>query len=337
MSRILFCFLFPIATVISACNSSSGNISSDTGNDISEKAEVFLFDVINDTGNISDNFSDYFTADISDENSDYSDYRDIISDINDIQDLSDVSEDASDIPALTPEIIGFENGEFPKKGSVIFYNNWASEGKDSIEMISPDMSYKAVRLFANRVWSFGVNKDGSLLVFSTADPYQLERYGLNINDAVQNSWLITGNSLPVQISFGPLNDECHNFITDDELMMCRRANFRPDPEYYVLNDPYRILIYNLSIHKEEFLTPLDTRYNDYSGNVRSDGIILFNRNIIADRTIDIMSLNPSSGEINLLLEDANGPVLSQDGNEILFKKKGQNKIFLSNAFNLNGA
>lgn len=256
----------------------------------------------------------------------------------DFFDAFDIDLDISDVPSLTPELIGFESPKMPKKGSIIFYNNWSMiGGKDSIEAISPDGSYREVLIYVNRVWSFGVGKNGNLLVFSTNDPYQLERYGLNINDAIQNTWLFDWKSPPIQISFGPVNDECHTFISDEQLMMCRRANFRPDPQYYVVSDPYRILIYNLKSGQEDFITPFDVRYNDYYGAIRSDGVILFNRNIIANRTIDIMSLEPKTKEINLILKDANSPVLSPDGNEVLFKKKGQNKIFLSSAFDLNNA
>jgi hypothetical protein len=265
---------------------------------------------------------------------------DIISDtgIEDAVDsgYTDISADAGDVPELTYETIGFEDGELPRKGSFIFYNNWDNYGvKDTIEMISPDGSYKGIRMYAKRVWSFGIGLNGSTIAFSTNDPYQQERYGLNIYDAIQNTWLLKNGELPVQISFGPVNDECHNFLSDNKtLLMCRRANFRPDPQYMAISDPYRILVYDLIEAKEEYLTPLDSRYNDYAADVRYDGIILFNRNTISARTIDIMTLNRATGDIGLLLKDANTPVFSRDGKKVLFRKKGSNKLFMADADSL---
>lgn len=301
---------------------------------------------------INDVLTTDILPDIFDVNSqDNLDYKDIFSDeseldsafevdgvLDDIEDIEDIKEDTGVVPELTPELIGFENKELPQKGSMIFYNNWSmGDGKDSVEMMSPDGSYKAIRLYANRVWSFGVNKTGNIVVFSTNDPFQSERYGINVYDAIENTWLLKDNEPLKQITYGAINDECHTFINDEILMMCRRANFRPDPNYMVIFDPYRILFHNLNNHNEVFLTPLDARYNDYSGSIRDDGVILFNRNIIADRTIDIMSINPLSGEINLILEDASNPVVSNDGTQVLFKKRGQNKIFLSSSYDLTNA
>ncbi len=248
--------------------------------------------------------------------------------------LVDIVEDTGIIPDLTPELVGYESKDLPVSGSYIFFNNWSmTDTRDSIEMISPDGSYRGIRMYAYRVWSFGINQNGNIIVFSTNDPFQYERYGLNIYDAIQNSWLIKGASIPVQISFGPVNDECHNFISDDSLMMCRRANFRPDPQYMAVSDPYRILIHSLTDHQEKFITPLDTKYNDYYGNMRPDGLVIFNRNIIAERKIDIMLLDPANEDISLFFENANSPVLSPDGSEMLFRKKGENKIYLSSSYN----
>ncbi len=342
MFRIYLSLISSLLIFLFACSGTTVN-NSDAGYDVSVSDDalyadnsVVVSDINSDEIYTDSGYTD--TAGLPDGGAELTDSSFDMEDILNIQDISDVLSDTDGSEELTPEQIGFENAELPQKGSVIFYNNWATGNKkDSVEMISPDGTYRAVRMYANRVWSFGVSQTGNLLVFSTNDPYQEEHYGLTINDAIQNTWLLGDSLLPVQISFGPVNDECHNFISDELLMMCRRANFRPDPEYYVLSDPYRILTHNLLSHEEIYLTPLDQKYNDYYGAVRDDGIILFNRNIVADRTIDIMSLDISDGKISLLLEDANGPVLSPDGKEILFKKKGQNKIFLSSSYDLNGA
>lgn len=256
-----------------------------------------------------------------------------------IDDIADITADTQISYSLTPELIGFEDGIYPSAGSLIFYNNWSmGEEKDSIEMISPNGDYKAVRVYANRIWSFGVSSDGRVIAFSSADPYQEERYGIGVYDAIQYTWLLKENEPPLQITFGPINDECHNFIRNDSaLMICRRANFRPDDQYMVVSDPYRILIHDLDDHSETYLTPLDFRYNDYYGSLRYDGNILFNRNTIADRTIDIMILNTNSGEIDLLQKDSSGPVVSVDGKSLLFKRRGSNRLFLADVDNISAA
>lgn len=331
-------FLMVANILFTSCSS---NLRGDNMSDILVVDDISyaeISDLLIDIQDIGYDLEDNVEYDILTSDSVISDTQDIADFALDVYEFPDGGGDTYIIPELTPEIIGFESGDLPQNGSLIFYNNWALSGeKDSIEMLNPDSDYKAVRMYAIRVWSFDVSKNGRLIVFSTNDPYQLERYGLTVYDAVENSWLVDERSKPVQISFGPVNDECHNFISDENLMMCRRANFRPDPQYMAVSDPYRILLLNLSNLEEEYLTPLDERYNDYYGSIRSDGILIFNRNIIADRTIDIMTLDLLNNTFGLLLEDASGPVLSADGNEVLFKKKGQNKIFLSDSKDLSKA
>ncbi len=330
-----------IGIILSGCSNSDSR-NSDAGSFPDTYKDTYNIPMLDVSPDIMDEIDNDLSGAVTDIEM-VEDDMDVDSSFN----ISDVSVDTGDSdmigdvnipPELTGELIGFENVSVPQKGSIIFYNNWAmGDGKDSIEMISPDGSYKAVRLYAIRIWSFGVNRSGNIVVFSTNDPFQYERYGINVYDAIENTWLLKDNQPVVQITFGAINDECHTFVTDELLMMCRRANFRPDQQYMVVSDPYRILYHHLNNNKEEYLTPLDIRYNDYSGSIRGDGIILFNRNIIADRTIDIMTLDIKSGEVNLLLEDANSPVVSNDGEEVLFKKRGQNRLFLASAYNLNDA
>ncbi len=327
--------------LISGCEDKSESRDIFSQSDV-DLRDVVIFDIHNE---------DISYMDISDTDGLYIKDAEYVAEIEDTYfsdidikdaDREDILDAILDIDAnyeLTFESIGFEDGIYPPESSIIFFNSWSLEsGKDTVEMISPDGSYKAVRFSANRVWSFGVSSDGRTIAFSSADPYQFERYGINVYDAIQYTWLLKEGEKPIQITNGPINDECHNFINNNsELMMCRRANFKPDDKYMVVYDPYRILIHSLIDHSEKFLTPLDYKYNDYYGAVRYDGNILFNRNIIADRTIDIMYLEIGNSAIRLVLEDASNPVISEDGESLLFKKKGSNKIYISDVDNISQA
>ncbi|MBI5527646.1 MAG: hypothetical protein HY897_15040 [Deltaproteobacteria bacterium] len=242
-------------------------------------------------------------------------------------------------PLLTPEQIGFEEVSPPMAGSVIYFATWAQGAgdKDSVEMMRADKSETAVRFRANRVWSFGVARDGATIAFSSADPFQEQNFGTTIGDAIQFTWVLRPGEAPFQLTNGNVNDECHSFMPGDAaLLICRRANFwqrtvGQDTEFG--NDPYRIVTVDISSREAAYLTPLRPGFDDIGPALRDDGSILFWRQEFRNNKPyqSLMEMNGDGTGISYLLANSTAPVTSPDGAQVLFRSGGWRKLALAHS------
>jgi hypothetical protein len=224
-------------------------------------------------------------------------------------------------PWLAPDDIDFTEVDEPQVGSWIYYGVWGPP--DSLEMINPDGTSSATRFTVNRLWSFGVAHDGVTIAFSSVDPSQEEHWCVTIGDAIQYTWLFAPGEPPEQITSGPHNDECHLFSSgDDQLYLCRRDNFwqeLTDDGLEFGNDPYRVLVHEISSADETWLTPLDEAISDIGPALRADGTILFWRQVSPSFDQSLMSMDADGTDIQELVADGTNPVTSPDGLQVLYR------------------
>ena len=234
---------------------------------------------------------------------------------------TDTDTDA-DPPWLEPSDISFEEVDPPMEGSFIYYGVWGSP--DSLEMISPDGLARGTRFTVNRLWSFGAASDGVTVAFSSVDPYQEENWGLTIGDAIQYTWLLDDGADPVQITSGSINDECHAFSPDGELLyLCRRANFFQEMEGDDLvfgSDPYRILVHELAGGGEEWLTPFVEGVSDIGPALLGDEILFWRQEPDGGSFAQsLMRMGSDGADVEYVLEGATAPVVSPDGESVAYR------------------
>ena len=114
------------------------------------------------------------------------------------------------VPKPVADDIQFKTVNPMPQGEQLLFNDW-NPMPNTVSSIKPDGTGELELFEAFRVWSLGVSHDASKIAFACADPMQLEHYGLNLGDAIQNTWLydVASQSASV-LSWGNVNDECHS-------------------------------------------------------------------------------------------------------------------------------
>lgn len=227
----------------------------------------------------------------------------------------------------TADDIEFEALHAVPSGEQILFNNWALP--DSISATTPDGLTTTEIFRAYRVWSMGVANGGTELAFACGDPNQVEHYGIEVGDAIQHTWLYDFATQTVTLlADGTINDECHTFTADDSaLYVCRRYDFRCDPEWYSVNENYRIGRIELGTKAFEFVTdPTASEMDLYPQPDAAESSMLFTRVTIegSSQSRAIMQMALPTGTPTSVRADANGPVLSPDGLRYLYVDYDQN-------------
>jgi WD40 repeat protein len=216
----------------------------------------------------------------------------------------------------TPEEIDFEAVNPLPSGAQILFNTWAQP--DSVYSLSVDGSTATEIFRAYRVWSLGASHAGDKLAFACGDPLQLEHYGIATLDAIQHTWLYdVATESATLLADGTINDECHQFSADDTaLYVCRRYDWKCDPEWYTVNKGYRIGRIDLATQDFTFITELGASLLDLHPQPNADETsMLFTRVTIdgGDQSRAIMQKDLPSGTPSALRDNANAPTLSPDG------------------------
>jgi hypothetical protein len=129
--------------------------------------------------------------------------------------------------------IGFVAGEPLSSGEWLVLTQWdLPDAIIAVPTSAPDAD-PLVLFTADRIWSSGVARDGSELFFSSNDPHQAEHFGLEIGDAIQNTFRFAGGAVsfvPASGTWENVNDEC--FADDgDHVLVCRRYDFVDEPAF----------------------------------------------------------------------------------------------------------
>src|SRR6185369_14945365 len=120
----------------------------------------------------------------------------------------------TDIP-LTPGDIQFAALNPLPAGEQILFNDW-NPSPNVLKSMTPDGATTTDVFAAYRVWSMGVSHAAGSIAFSCGDPQQEEHYGVNIGDAIQNTWVYDVAAQTAKlVAPGNVNDECHTFSADD--------------------------------------------------------------------------------------------------------------------------
>ncbi len=308
---------------ITACGGSSSNDDAVTDTDVA--AEVPADAVEEAVADVPGDLPGELPADLPHEAA--SDAADLPADFP--VDVAQETTDAIDYdyrpPLLTPAQIGYRSVTGPWLGSVIYFNTWSMDGvkPDDIRMVTPDGAARAIRLQADRVWTFGVAPDGRI-AFASADPLKATNYPdlEYLGDAIQYTFLVRPGEDPVQVSNGRVNDECHAFLPDGRtLVMCRRGHLRRVGDDY-LNDPYRVVKVDLDSGDETFLSPLVDLQHDLNPNWRQDGRLVFMRQWADTLDTALYTMDVDGGVPAMLLEGAFRPSISEDGKVMWFRKSG---------------
>jgi hypothetical protein len=243
---------------------------------------------------------------------------------------TDPAPEAVVLPDETLADVGFEEVTPAWTGSVVYINSWIGDGtgavKDTIEMIRPDGSARAVRMRANRVWAFGVAHDGKTLAFASADPFQAQRFPdlAGLSDAIQHTWLWKPAGDPVLISRGRTNDECHVFLPGDgTLLTCRRDGFAGSGQDFT-TPLYRVASTDLATDVATWLTPESADTMALQAWPRADGSILFEQVVGQSPSLAQIAADAT---ISTVLAGGSEPVVSYDGTRVLFQKAGGPRLW----------
>jgi hypothetical protein len=224
--------------------------------------------------------------------------------------------DAGPLPDPTPMDIGFEAVSPLGTGDWLLFNDWDAQ-PNTLSAMKPDGSGTTVLFKVNRVWSFGVSHDAKTIAFSCADPFQEQRYGITIGDAIQHTWLYEAFGLsaktPTLLASGNINDECHSFGPGDtELWVCRRYDFDAQGAY----KGWRIARIDLATKAPTWVTPEEKPFA-LSPQITPGGAqMLWTKLVItppSTQTYSIEKMALPSGTPQTLKATAGRAALSPDG------------------------
>jgi hypothetical protein len=222
------------------------------------------------------------------------------------------------VPEPTPSDIQFSATNPLPSGEQLLFTDW-NASPNKLSSIQPDGTGELEIFRAYRLWALGASHDTNTIAFACGDPLQLEHYGLNLGDAIQNTWLYDSNDQSAKIlSYGNINDECHTFSsTDQSVYVCRRYDFQPDNS----NHTYRLGRISLGDGSFEFLGPdLPAELQLHPQPVADESSLFYTiievQNGAQKRRIVTKSL--PDGTPSLVKSDATSGVLSPDGTSIVF-------------------
>lgn len=222
------------------------------------------------------------------------------------------------VPEPTPSDIQFSSTNPLPSGEQLLFTDW-NANPNRLSSIKPDGTGELEIFRAYRLWALGVSHDTNAIAFACGDPLQLEHYGLNLGDAIQNTWLYDSNDQTAKIlSFGNINDECHTFSsTDQNVYVCRRYDFQPDNS----NHTYRLGRISLGDGSFEFLGPdLPAELQLHPQPIADETSLFYTiievQNGSQKRKIAKKTLPDGTPET--VKQDASSGVLSPDGTQLVF-------------------
>lgn len=226
------------------------------------------------------------------------------------------------IPHPTPDEIEFAAVNPLPRGEQLLFNDWNAT-PNAVFSMKPDGTGVTEIFRGYRVWAMGVSHAVDKLAFSCGDPKQKERYGLEIGDAIQHTWMFDVATQKISaLSKGNLNDECHAFSPDDKtLFVCRRYDFAFDGET-VTNKGWRIVGIDLASGTPTFLSPDVVREFHLGPQPTPDGKELWysiTKLEPPSQEFRIVKTNlPAGGASTEVRADAARPVLSPDGKRYVY-------------------
>lgn len=222
------------------------------------------------------------------------------------------------VPEPTSSDIQFSSTNPLPSGEQLLFTDW-NASPNKLSSIKPDGTGELEIFRAYRLWALGASHDTNAIAFACGDPLQLEHYGLNLGDAIQNTWLYDSNNQTAKIlSYGNINDECHTFSsTDQSIYVCRRYDFQPDNS----NHTYRLGRISLGDGSFEFFGPdLPAELQLHPQPVADESALFYTiievQNGSQKRRIAKKSLPDGTPE--LVKQDASSAVLSPDGTKLVF-------------------
>ncbi len=231
-------------------------------------------------------------------------------------------EDTATIPHTTPDEISYAAVNPLPSGEQLIFNDWNAT-PNAVFSMKPDGSAVVEVFRGYRVWAMGVSHAVDKIAFSCGDPKQKERYGLEIGDAIQHTWLYdVATQKLAPVSRGNLNDECHQFSPDDKtLFVCRRYDFAFDGEN-VTNKGWRIVSIDLASTTPTFLSPDVPREFHLGPQPTPDGKELWYSITKLEPPTQkfriVKTPLPAGGPSAEVRADAARPVLSPDGKRYIF-------------------
>lgn len=247
---------------------------------------------------------------------------------------SDAGSDApatdGNVPKPEPADISFQSVNAIPQGEQLLFNDWSPQ-PNSVSSIKPDGTGETKIFEAYRVWSMGVASDVSKIAFACGDPLQKEHYGLDIGDAIQNTWLYdVGQQSAAVLAWGNINDECHTWSPkNDSLYLCRRRDFSG-----TTNKTYRIGRLGLDASTTwlglgEDSTP--TTMELHPQPTADESTLYYTLIQIAGgkQSRSIMKKALPSGTPETLRTNASAGVLSPDGTRLLFADTSQKSALFS--------
>lgn len=226
----------------------------------------------------------------------------------------------------TPASILFAPIAAVPAGEQILFNDWSVP--DRVLSMAPDGS-SAVEIFtAYRIWSMAVSRAGDALAFACGDPEQEQHYGINLGDAIQNTWRYDFDTQSAElVGCGAVNDECLHYGPDDDwLYTCRRYDFVQDGGSWT-NRGYHVGAFDLGAGAFSWrLQSDDPGYLFLNPQVTPDGCELWFSEVVWEgssqsRSIQKMALPGGSPE--LVRADAHRPRLSPDGMRYAYADSAQ--------------
>lgn len=244
---------------------------------------------------------------------------------------SETSTDAG-IPHTTPEEIAFQAIAPLPAGEQLLINDW-NASPNAVFSIKPDGTGATEIFRGYRVWAMGVSHAADKIAFSCGDPKQAERYGLEIGDAIQHTWVYdVATQKLAPLSKGNLNDECHSFSPDDKtLYVCRRYDFAFDGTN-VTNKGWRIVGIDLASGASTFLSPDVAREYHLGPQPTPDGKELWYSITKVEPPTQkfriVKTSLPAGGAATEIRADASRPVLSPDGKKYVFSDPTQKSALM---------
>jgi hypothetical protein len=234
----------------------------------------------------------------------------------------DTAPEDSGVAHPTPDEISFKAVNPLPAGEQLLFNDW-NASPNGVFSMKPDGS-SVVEIFRGyRVWAMGVSHAADKIAFSCGDPKQKERYGLEIGDAIQHTWMYDVATQKITpVSRGNLNDECHAFSPDDKtLFVCRRYDFAFDGEN-VTNKGWRIASIDVASNTPTFLSPDVPREFHLGPSPTPDGKELWysitKLEPPSQKFRIVKTALPAGGASSDIRADAARPVLSPDGKKYVY-------------------
>lgn len=225
-------------------------------------------------------------------------------------------------PAPIPDAASIQfaaKAKLPAGESIVF-NDWGHEPNVVLAM-TPDGSKTTAIFQARRIWSMGVSRSGGAIAFSSEDPFTEARYGIQITDAIQQTWIYDDATQSVRFSgVGNVNDECHHWAPGDSaIWVCRRYDFGPDAS----NKGWRLGRLDPTTFAFTFESPEETGASYAMGpQITPDGKTLYWFTLVVTppnkQTYTIRRRPTAGGAAETVRADAGRLSLSPDGQQMAY-------------------